>query len=113
MRYLIPLSFLAVLACGDKDTADDSGDAEINAVLALSGDSTSGESIYSAQCASCHGASGEGGVGPALSDEVPEHGDAELLEYIIYGEDTMPAFGQSLSDQEIADVLAYLNATWG
>lgn len=75
----------------------------------LDGDSTNGEAVFSANCASCHGADGTGGSGPNLVAEAGED-DAEWVEVILGGEDTMPAFVDVLTDQEIADVLAWLKS---
>ena len=97
------LGVIATLAtaCGDTQQADD--------ILALEGDATNGEAVFSANCASCHGADGTGGSGPNLIGEAGED-DAEWVEIILGGEDTMPAFVDVLTDQEIADVLAWLKS---
>ena len=76
------------LACGDTAQVDD--------ILALEGDAVSGEEVFSANCASCHGADGTGGSGPNLVAEAGED-DAEWVEIILGGEDTMPAFVDAVS----------------
>ena len=43
--------------------------------------------------------------------EVPEHTEEQVLTIVIDGEGTMPAFG-TLSDQNLADLMAYMNAEW-
>lgn len=75
-----------------------------------SGDAEAGESVFaSAGCGSCHtleaaGASGQ--VGPNLDESRP---DAALVEERVRnGAGAMPAFEGQLSDQEIADVTAYV-----
>ena len=75
----------------------------------LVGDPAEGANVYAANCASCHGVNGEGGVGPALAGEAEE--TAELEDIILNGEGEMPAI--PLEDQELADVIAYLQQTFG
>jgi mono/diheme cytochrome c family protein len=92
------------------------------AVAATSG----GASIYAANCAACHQASGQGlpGVFPPLAGsewvlaEAPVpvaillyglHGDIEVAGTAYQG--VMPAFGQ-LSDSEIAAVVSYIRGSW-
>lgn len=100
MRHALFLfSFLA--ACGGTTPSDD--------ILSLTGDAANGETLYAAQCAGCHGVDGSGtGAGPNITGEEVED---EVVDIIVNGEESMPAFGDSLSDQEIADVLAYLDAS--
>ena len=100
-RLLFALISVAALVAGC-----DSG-KQVDDILALTGDATNGATVFSANCASCHGADGKGGSGPNLLSEVGEE-QAEFVDTIIGGEDVMPAFGDTLSDQEIADVLAWL-----
>lgn len=94
-----------------------------------------GEAIYRAHCASCHGANLEGqpdwrtrlptGRLPApphdASGHTWHHSDDVLFEIVKEGpafyaalgvETDMPAFGTVLSDHDIAAVLAYIKGTW-
>lgn len=98
MRSLFLLPLLA--ACGG-------GDARVDDILALTGDAAAGEAVYTASCESCHGAGATGGSAPELASHF--EADEEHIGAIVYGEEDMPAFGDSLSDQEIADVAAYLS----
>lgn len=92
--------------------------------------------LYAANCASCHGANGEGGAGPKLADgEVlltfpdTEEGEAAHIEWVENGSQTrrgepygdpnrpggqrvaasggMPAFAGTLTPEEIEAVVAY------
>lgn len=102
-------------------------------------DLTNGQTLYAEHCASCHGAKLEGqpnwrtpdenGVLPAPpQDETGHtwHHDNQLLfEYTqLGGEEAlaargvtgfasgMPGFGDTLSDDDIWDILAYIRSTW-
>lgn len=83
-----------------------------------------GEAVYNAECASCHGADGEGGIGPsfvAAFDAFHERGGSweievrSWVEAVIEGipGSSMPSMGDALTDQQIADVIEYTHATWG
>lgn len=75
---------------------------------ASKGDPTAGETVFANTCAACHGADGTGGSGPDITGEA----FASDLESIIRnGEGEMPAQSQ-LSDTEVADVIAYMQATF-
>jgi mono/diheme cytochrome c family protein len=80
------------------------------------GDVANGEALF-ASCAGCHGADGTGGIdiggtpSTDLTVSVPARTDAELEEIIKNGYGSaMP--GQYSDAQEIADVIAYLRATF-
>ena len=81
-----------------------------------------GEAIYAAQCLSCHGANlrGDGpasaGMDPPPADftapHTMAHGAEDLVYWVRNGKQgtAMPAFDDTLSDQEIRDVLSYIAA---
>lgn len=95
----------------DTDTADTdgggdgstlTGDAE--AILALDADLAAGEALYADNCATCHNASGNGGVGPGITGE----GVEEIVEAVLEGPGAMPsAEDLGLVDQDVADLSAY------
>jgi mono/diheme cytochrome c family protein len=69
-----------------------------------------GASLFAANCASCHGSDGGGGVGPQLSDgkvtaAFPDAADE--ITVVTNGRGAMPAFGKGLSADEIALVVEY------
>jgi mono/diheme cytochrome c family protein len=80
------------------------------AAAKLEGDPAKGEGIYaSAGCGGCHtmaAAGSTGTVGPNLDEAKPSFEDAAAK--IAKGGGGMPAFEGQLSDQEIADVAAYV-----
>lgn len=92
---------------------------------------TAGAAIFSERCASCHGATGGGGVGPQLSDgmvletfadpadqiEWVSLGSEGFLEAGVYGDagkpvgGGMPAFGGTLTPEELVAVVAHERVT--
>jgi mono/diheme cytochrome c family protein len=118
----VAILVVAVAAAGTRtlvDVANTPGAAELAAQPALAADASvsRGEPIYRANCSSCHGLGGEGD-GPvtthpapgSLADAVEGASDAELSYRISYGVAgmPMPAFAGLLTDEERADLIAYL-----
>src|SRR5262245_62872816 len=64
---------------------------------------TTGRAIYKANCATCHGADGQGFVGPALAglmvDKYPNVDDQ--IAVVTDGRRSMPSFGGRLTAAEI------------
>ncbi len=76
-----------------------------------------GAAIYAAACASCHMPQGQGAVGagayPAL-DGNPRVASVRYVELrVLFGRAAMPPFGRTLSDDQIAAVVAYVQARFG
>ena len=96
-----------------------------------------GEAVYANNCASCHGENLEGEAEwkqqnedgsfrspPHTADgHTWHHADSVLIDAIkeggarfegmnIGGSSNMPAFGETLSDEEISAVLAFIKSTW-
>ena len=74
-------------------------------------DRQNGRTLYEMHCVGCHGESGNS-IDPTIpnfanGDRLCQM-DAQLLDSIRRGNQTMPAFRGLLSDQEIRDVIAYL-----
>ena len=82
------------------------------AVTSLKGDPTAGKAVFtsaSAGCGSCHtlkDAGASGTIGPNLDDAKPTL--AKALLRLTYGKAPMPAFKGQLTEQQIADVAAYV-----
>src|SRR4051794_20827865 len=62
------------------------------------------------RCFACHGELGEGRVGPALAGDCIL---AFVAARILIGKGQMPAFGDQLSDADIASVAQYIRNSWG
>jgi mono/diheme cytochrome c family protein/plastocyanin len=84
-----------------------------------------GYNLYEANCARCHGANGEGGIGPVLNDQVKlfQHLNPQFLETILTvggryacgnAQSIMPLFaeenGGPLNYREIEELIAFLRA---
>jgi mono/diheme cytochrome c family protein len=75
----------------------------------------SAKKIYSEKCVNCHKADGLGGqidiegtkikVTSYKSDKSMNHNDAKLVDYLVNGDDDMPAYGKKLSETEIKDLV--------
>jgi mono/diheme cytochrome c family protein len=77
---------------------------------ATAGGAVSGEAVFASNCASCHGADGTGGIGPALAngavvEAFPDADDQVVV--ITEGRNGMPAFGERLTAEEIQAVTDY------
>lgn len=84
-----------------------------------------GQQVYEDNCARCHGLKGEGqppatllpGQAPAPAHDDTghtwHHADAQLTQIVteggVFG---MPAFGETLTEAEIAAALAYIKTFW-
>lgn len=126
MRWVIPI----LLSLASTATADHNWDHR---------DIVAGQSLYADNCASCHGANLEGqpnwqspnadGVLPAPPHDGTghtwHHDDELLFEYTKLGgaaaleirgvtgfNSGMPGSGETLTDDEIWDILAYIRSTW-
>jgi mono/diheme cytochrome c family protein len=101
-------------------------------------DITAGQALYVENCAACHGANLEGQAdwqNPGADGRLPapphnrmghtwHHSDSVLFGYTQLGgtellkqkgvdfDSGMPGFGDTLSDQETWNILAYIKSTW-
>ncbi len=110
---------LLAVGCGTKDAGDssaptahaghdhDHGDDG----AAVDGDPVNGASVYATSCSACHGASGEGGTGPAMDSVVPGMSASALKSVAMDGIGSMPPILSSEIDA--SDVAVYCLQTWG
>jgi mono/diheme cytochrome c family protein len=75
-----------------------------------------GAQIFQANCASCHGANGEGGIGPKLAGgavitDFPY--EQNQIAFVAKGRGGMPAFGGSLSATQLRQVVEYTRTGLG
>jgi len=85
----------------------DESTVEYNAALA-----PAGKAIFTANCAACHGANGEGTIGPNLTDRFWIHGGEikDIFKTVKYGvpEKGMVPWEQTLTPGQIAEVSSYI-----
>jgi mono/diheme cytochrome c family protein len=96
-------------------TGGETADGETTGGKAAGGDAAAGkEAFESAGCASCHAladAGATGTVGPNLDQAQPP---VELVvDRVTNGKGAMPSFADSLDEQQIADVAAYVSSVAG
>lgn len=90
----------------ETETTDTGGASE--------GDAAAGKAVFGANCGTCHtlsDAGTSGAIGPNLDESQPS---AELvLDRVTNGAGAMPPFADTLTEQQIADVAAYVSQTAG
>jgi mono/diheme cytochrome c family protein len=128
--FALLLALLALVAagCGGEEEAtptpvtvegeiptETSGSSEELPALDLTGDAEAGAEVWAANgCGSCHtlsAAGSTGTVGPSLDETQPSYELA--VTRITLGQGAMPAFGDQLEPQQIADVAQYIVESTG
>lgn len=112
--FLMSLVLAGLLSGCARDLSKES-DSE----LGLNAQQSNGRRIFQLYCASCHNAYSSSGLnGPAmrglfkkkfLPSGLPAN-DRFVKQAILNGRAMMPAFGESLSPQEVDDLIAYLHS---
>ncbi|MEG3767125.1 cytochrome c [Alteromonas sp. 14N.309.X.WAT.G.H12] len=76
-----------------------------------------GEHIYRALCQGCHMPNGEGAVGAGQYPALAKNPKLVTPHYAIFmvskGQGGMPAFNQMLTDEQIAEVVNFVRASFG
>ncbi|HSG14547.1 MAG TPA: cytochrome c [Gaiellaceae bacterium] len=91
-------------------TTTDTGDGD-----AVEGDPAAGKEVFAeASCAACHAladSNASGAVGPNLDQTMPSYD--LVVDRVTNGLGGMPSYKDSLSEQQIADVAAYISSVAG
>jgi cytochrome c oxidase cbb3-type subunit 3 len=86
-------------------------------ILTEQSDIATGKDIFISTCAACHGKSGEGSVGPNLTDEYWLHGGGiqDIFKSIKYGwvEKGMKSWKEDLSPMQIAQITSFIKTLKG
>jgi mono/diheme cytochrome c family protein len=101
---------LLVGGCGGGGGGTASGSPAPTGAQAHDATLLAGQKVYSAECASCHGARGQGGVGPTFHDgrlrrDFPTAGDQ--VTFVSNGRGVMPSFAGVLTRAQLESVVAY------
>ena len=97
------------------ETETDETDTTVTTPV-IEGDPVAGKAVFlgASACGGCHtlaDAGTSGAVGPNLDESMP---DNELvLDRVTNGQGGMPAFSSTLTEQQIADVAAYVSSVAG
>ena len=68
---------------------------------------------YRRSCAMCHGADGEGGIGPSLAGNATLENTEFVLNRILAGTSVMPSFANRLTPEQIATTATFERTSWG
>ncbi len=106
---------LFVACSGNKSTTSNTTSPTTTGSMARSvaagGDASHGKTIFMQNCASCHGATANGGVGPALKNEKSRKNLVQAIAWIKHPQPPMPKLYPSpLSDKDVRDVAAYVES---
>jgi mono/diheme cytochrome c family protein len=87
-------------------------------IAALKGNAPAGQIVYTTasapKCVACHAADGNGGkAGPSLLEPSMNDGVEELAAYVLNGTDMGMPKQTELSDQQIADLVAFMQKSFG
>lgn len=110
----VALAAVPLAGCGGDDDENGGGGGETQATeqspqqVVDSGDPAKGKDLFAQNCATCHGTDGSGGSGPKLAGEQAYTNPDVVVEQVRNGGGGMPAFGDQLSEQELADVTSYV-----
>jgi mono/diheme cytochrome c family protein len=130
-REIVVLAAFALLAGCAKNAhgsaAATSAPPASAAILRDGAESSDGAKVYATNCSTCHQANGQGleGEFPPLAGNPVVIGDpAKVIHVVKYGlsgkihmkgqeyNGMMPAWGQQLSDADIASAITYIRSSW-
>jgi mono/diheme cytochrome c family protein len=104
---------IGLSGCGASNDNKSNGNTGGNAgqdVTTAAGDPAKGEVVYTNNCLPCHGTGGENGHnGPNLRQSELAKDPDKIYNRVMNGQGMMPAFKGTLSQEEIQDVVAYIN----
>jgi len=98
--------FFILFSCKNENNTIETKDEAV-----VKSDYSAGKNIYTDHCSLCHQENGEGIPG-AFPELINKKADINSVVNGVKGT-VMVAFKDSLSDQKIADVINYINHSWG
>lgn len=99
-------------------TQQDVTDANATAAAVATGDAAAGQEIFAGSCAGCHGADGQGGIGPAMTANAVNWSQPEFVQALREGitprgelAATMPRFAETqLSDGDLNNIYTWVQS---
>jgi mono/diheme cytochrome c family protein len=82
--------------------------AHSQSVTYPAGDATRGEIVYKNSCVVCHSDGATGNIGPRLAGNPILSNDKDFWEIVQRGRHIMPPLKDTLTDQQLADIQAWL-----
>lgn len=90
---------------------------ETNVIMLDAAGVAAGKALYAGNCVACHGAEGQGGVGPNLTDDYWIHGGSikDVFKTIKYGvvEKGMKPWQEDFSANQIAQLASFVESLYG
>ena len=86
----------------------DKNSSSVTASRHATGDNTRGEEFYNASCVVCHGPQATGGIGPRLAGNPVLSNEQAFWKTVSEGRHVMPPLEGALTEQQIADIQAWL-----
>ncbi len=111
LGLVVVVAAVVLAACGGGSSSRSSSSAPLpSGAQAHDATLLAGRTVFTGQCASCHGVRGEGGAGPSflggrLTRDFPNVEDQ--VAFVAAGRGVMPAFSGILTHQQIENVVAY------
>lgn len=99
---------LLLAACSGDGDGSTTPEGRVGEIMALTPDTANGGAVFGTNCSVCHGTEGEGisGLGSNIQNETDQ---ATVIQVVLDGnDDGMTGFDGLLTDQEIADVSAFV-----
>lgn len=82
----------------------------IATVTALTPNVDNGQALHETHCLTCHGADGRTGTANKDTVDYARNNESVFFDYVIDGDPGMPGFGDTFSDQELADIWGYVKS---
>jgi cytochrome c oxidase cbb3-type subunit 3 len=116
-EYQAEQTQLEVLLANAAAKGANMSEADLLAYVKDSAKVKAGKELFQVRCVACHGASGQGLIGPNLTDEYWLHGGklTEISNTITNGvpDKGMPPWGPVMSAEQIHSVVAYIRSIHG
>ena len=96
---------------GASDDGPQGADKNTSSGMASShptGDNKRGEGLYNASCVVCHGQRATGGIGPRLAGNPVLSNEQAFWKTVYDGRHVMPPLKGALTEQQMADIQAWL-----